>query len=200
MRLDQALHPETVSSMRALRTKSGLRLLVALVATSLLTTLFVPLVGTAHQADGQPYAAWLKHELDGWYDADVFDPALQAATASQPRSFEAVLDAFVPSLLDQSDAAPQVGASAALDVSRAALLRHLYGPYVRLASKALPARTMLADVMSYQGKAPQRPEYRAASHPTYRANALAVAVAAREEIPSFVLPVRLQTAARPLGP
>lgn len=186
--------------MRTLRTDTGLRLLVALVATSLLTTLFVPLVGAAHQPDGQPYAAWLQHELDGWYDEDVFEQALKAATAAQPRSFEAFLDSFAQALLDQSEAAPQGDASAALDVSRAALLRHLYGRYMRLASKAVPPRTMLADAMSYQGKAPQRPEYRAATHPVYRAAALAAAVAVREEIPSFILPVRLRTAARPLGP
>lgn len=118
------------SKMRALRSTWGARVLAALLATSLLSLVLLP-VGQETSIEGTAsYATWLRAQATGDTDA-TFDEALTTARASDAHSLHEFLTAFVEAYEGSSEQLAKVFAAG--DRSGAALIRYLERHYLRLA-------------------------------------------------------------------
>lgn len=118
------------SKMRALRSTWGARVLAALLATSLLSLVLLP-VGQKTSIEGTAsYATWLRAQATGDTDA-TFDEALTTARASDAHSLHEFLTAFVEAYEGSSEQLAKVFAAG--DRSGAALIRYLERHYLRLA-------------------------------------------------------------------
>lgn len=120
------------SKMRALRSTWGARVLAALLATSLLSLVLLP-VGQETSINGTAsYAAWLRAQATGDTDA-TFDEALTTAQASDAHSLHEFLTAFVEAYVEEGSSEQLAKVFAAGDRSGAALIRYLERHYLRLA-------------------------------------------------------------------
>lgn len=137
--------------MRTLRSTWRMRLLVAVLAASLLPVAFALPGGSAQPAEPSAQADWLRAQLaaqplEEAAQADV-DRALQAAAqAPEARTLDGFLAAFVEAHAAPERLAEALGLSSGLSAS--ALVQHLQQRFLRLAGLAAPRISLAAAVPS----------------------------------------------------
>ena len=183
--------------MRCLRATWGKRLIVALLALSLVPLVVVPVKRAAQGTSAEVYADWLRGQLGDAADA-VFEEALALTQAQHPRSFDAFLKAFLDAYERLSPTKPLVYAAAGL--SGDALALYLRGRFQRLGGDLLAMRVVLQAAAVTSGKLPGRVlGLTAGPAPSKLASWVQ-----QVEVPAgrtfVVMPLRLLSAAFPLGP
>lgn len=184
--------------MHRLRSIYGKRWLVALMLASLLPVLFAT-VSMASQR-GTSYAGWLRAQLLEPADAAV-EQALAAAVQSDARSLDVFLNTFVAAYEAQETTLPLGHLFAAAGLSGDALMVYLQSRFSQLVGDAvLPRAVFIATqaATSHTSTRPDLSEAVSAYRNTVRFSGL-VATATGTAI-SFVVPLRILSAAQPLGP
>ena len=193
--------------MHRLRTYS--HWLAALMLLSVLPLVGGPVQAALWRSAEVPYADWLRAQLRVPADA-AFEAAVERATTAAPTSFEAFLWAFVEAYgpLDGSEVEPVVAGRTALaaafssaPLNKEALVAFLQGQVERSVQQALLPRPVLAAATSSVSLTSDRHGGAAFVLP-FRATTATLlgAVSAVAPAAFFVVPLRVLSAAQPLGP
>lgn len=183
--------------------------LAALMLLSVLPLVGGPLQAALWRSADVPYGDWLRTQLRVPADA-AFEEAVERATAAAPASFEAFLWAFVEAYgsLDDAGDEPIVSDPTALaaafssaPLNKEALVAYLQGQVERSVQQALLPRPVLAAAASSVSLTSDRQAGAILTTP-FRAAAAALYGTAVLHAPAtfVVLPLRLLSAAEPLGP
>ena len=186
--------------MRTLRSTWGSRLIAALLALSLSPGFAVPVAQAAQHVAERTYADWLRAQLSG-SPPPAFEAALEAAVAVQPVSFEAFLDAFVEAYQAQPTDVSLDAVFSVREMSGEALVYFLHGRFQQVMGVALPPRAMLTVAGPQTAGSLSGPNLvasflvgAATLHPA------STPLSGDEGRTGAVLPLRLLSAAQPLGP
>ena len=183
------------STMNRLRTRWSLRVLAATMLLSLLPASAAAVLHAPRPASS--YADWVRAQLREVPDGAVAE-ALEAAEAQRLRSLDAFLNAFVAAYAAERPGVPAAQLFA-LDLAPEALVDHLKSRYRGFSAEALPPRPVL--VRAVQAVLAPDGSSGAAFLPRTDLVQQRVVVLARQAAQAaLVRPLRVVSAAQPLGP
>ena len=184
--------------MNQLRTKWGKRVAAALLLVSLLPVTFATTVhAVRHTAT---YADWVRHHLRMPADEAVVQ-ALAIATEGASGSLEAFLTSVVNAYEAQHPEQPLAYAFSEEGLSNDALISYLKGRYLGLVGEAvLPRAALSAATVGSQHVFKRGTALLALSTSLDQARQTWITTVRFSRVPLFVLSLRTQYAAQPLGP
>ena len=188
--------------MNRLRTRWSLRVLAATLLLSLLPLSAATVLHGPRASNS--FADWVRAQLRAdaiSAEGGVIAQALGAAAAERPRSLDAFLHAFVAAYTAERPEADPAALFALGDLAPDALIAHLASRYRGLAPDAVPPRASFVAALQAALSPASGPAGALAARPARAAlRRPAGAVQLTAAAPAVVTPVRLLSAARPMGP
>lgn len=188
--------------MRWLRSTWRLRLLVGLLAVSLL-----PFMGVLPEQQtwtaSQSQASWLRAQVDTTPDREVqeaFDRAIEAATSSEARSLHAFLQVFADAYVEQAPGQSLSDLFDAPDLGGERLIRYLKQRFTHVSTLALVPRLLFSAQAASSLSSDRLMAVGTTALPPASSLVAAAWTAVRGDVWIGSVPVRVLFPAQPMGP